>query len=163
MGTKYNCRPKHYTFNEIMRQVFNVKQSFPNATYDIVGSKHMVNTYLYLRPTGHSVNYEIRLSAYVGKRFVKIHVISPHIGRTYNGKKIQHMFRDASLCLFYPKYGEWHYTDKWTETIIPWTSLWLFYYEIWIVTGEWLGGGIHGASEKQQKDVDDKNERKDWK
>ena len=29
------------------------------------------------------------------------------------------------------------------NTIIPWTIEWLYYYEIWLVTGEWLGGGIH--------------------
>jgi hypothetical protein len=29
------------------------------------------------------------------------------------------------------------------DTILPWTSEWLFYYELWSVNGyEWLGGGI---------------------
>ena len=27
------------------------------------------------------------------------------------------------------------------ETIVPWASEWLFYYEIWKGTGEWYGGG----------------------
>ena len=28
-------------------------------------------------------------------------------------------------------------------TIVPWCSEWLFYYELWLATGEWLGGGVH--------------------
>lgn len=28
-------------------------------------------------------------------------------------------------------------------TIIPWTSEWLFNYEVWLATGEWRGGGMH--------------------
>ncbi len=29
------------------------------------------------------------------------------------------------------------------DTILPWASLWLFYYEVWLATGEWVGGGEH--------------------
>jgi hypothetical protein len=29
------------------------------------------------------------------------------------------------------------------ETILPLASIWLFYYEMWQATGEWLGGGEH--------------------
>lgn len=35
------------------------------------------------------------------------------------------------------------------ETIVPWTSEWLYFYEIWLVTGEWYAGVIYpgkGAS-----------------
>ena len=27
------------------------------------------------------------------------------------------------------------------DTIVPWTAEWLVHYEIWLVTGEWYGGG----------------------
>jgi len=30
-----------------------------------------------------------------------------------------------------------------SNNIMPWISEWLYYYEIWPVTGEWYGGGIH--------------------
>jgi transposase InsO family protein len=29
------------------------------------------------------------------------------------------------------------------QTIVPWTSLWLFYFEDWLSEGEWRGGGEH--------------------
>lgn len=33
--------------------------------------------------------------------------------------------------------------DGIANTIIPWTIEWLYYYELWLATGEWLGGGDH--------------------
>ena len=39
------------------------------------------------------------------------------------------------------------------ETIVPWASLWLYYYEVWHATGEWLGGGEHPIARKKQKNL----------
>lgn len=27
------------------------------------------------------------------------------------------------------------------DTILPWTSQWLLYYELWLITGHWMGSG----------------------
>ena len=43
------------------------------------------------------------------------------------------------LCLNYT--AEFNYSMKLTDTIIPWTLEWLCFYEIWLYTGEWHGGG----------------------
>lgn len=76
-------------------------------------------------------------------------MIEPKIKKYRNGVKVPHLYNDGSLCLFYPKNDEWNYKQLWLETLIPWTSLWLFYYEIWIETGEWLGGGIHPTGDNK--------------
>ena len=35
------------------------------------------------------------------------------------------------------------------ETIVPWTAEWIVFYELWKITGEWLGPEApHGAGEK---------------
>ena len=47
------------------------------------------------------------------------------------------------LCLFYPKYREWNHSMKVSETIVHWAILWMIYYESWVHTGVWQGGG-HG-------------------
>lgn len=31
------------------------------------------------------------------------------------------------------------------KTILPWTALWLYYYELWLDTGKWLGPSSHTA------------------
>jgi len=56
----------------------------------------------------------------------------PHV---YNTDK-QH------LCIYHRPSEEWNASHKITE-IIPWISEWFYYYENWLVTAKWLGGGIH--------------------
>lgn len=38
------------------------------------------------------------------------------------------------------------------DTYIPWAIEWLYYYEIWLVTGEWCGGGIHPTTAKPKSE-----------
>jgi hypothetical protein len=35
------------------------------------------------------------------------------------------------------------------DTIIPWTSEWLFFYELWLASGEWHGGGHDPLSDEK--------------
>ncbi len=59
---------------------------------------------------------------------------APHL---YDRKKIR-------LCLYYPQSdNEWTKRDSLCNTIVAWTYLWLYYYEEWLYSGEWKGGGIH--------------------
>jgi hypothetical protein len=34
-------------------------------------------------------------------------------------------------------------------TVVPWISEWLLYYELWLFTGEWTGGGHPYASQQR--------------
>ena len=38
-------------------------------------------------------------------------------------------------------------------TIVPWLSLWLYYYEIWLATGSWQGGGVDHEPKSEKVDV----------
>lgn len=29
------------------------------------------------------------------------------------------------------------------HTVVPWTLLWLFYFEEWLESNDWKGGGVH--------------------
>lgn len=59
---------------------------------------------------------------------------APHL---YDREKIR-------LCLYYPTGNEeWTKRDSLCNTIVAWTYLWLYYYEEWLYSGEWKGGGIH--------------------
>jgi len=65
---------------------------------------------------------------------------------------VPHTYIGDCLCLYYPDYDEWTSAMYIAETIVPWISLWLMYYEAWLATGEWLGGGIkHESREKKRK------------
>lgn len=45
------------------------------------------------------------------------------------------------ICLY--RYSEFNVYKLLANTIIPWTVEWLYFYELWLATGEWLGGGEH--------------------
>lgn len=47
--------------------------------------------------------------------------------------------QEVVLCLHMPY--EFSYSYMIADTIIPWAQEWLLYYEIWLATGEWCGGG----------------------
>lgn len=98
-----------------------------------------------LRPTPLSVEYEVEIKYEIG-RLPKAYVLSPKL-HSYNGKaEIPHIYKDDDEprpCLFLPFTREWYEKRLIAETVIPWLSLWLFFYEVWLSTGEWLGEGVH--------------------
>lgn len=97
-----------------------------------------------LQPTEVSSEYITDVSYRLG-RWPKVRVLdSPIVRRA--GQVAPHRYADDSLCLFHPKRSEWVPTMAIAETIVPWASLWLYYYEVWLATGEWVGGGEHPRS-----------------
>lgn len=47
------------------------------------------------------------------------------------------------LCLFSPSLGEWSLSDPLARTTIYWANEWLYFYEGWLITKKWKGGGRH--------------------
>jgi hypothetical protein len=61
-----------------------------------------------------------------------------------DGRDLPHIYHDPTrLCLHLPGTREWQPWMRLDLTIVPWTSLWLFYFEDWLASGEWKGGGVH--------------------
>lgn len=96
-----------------------------------------------ITPTPLSATYTVRVRYKLGKR-PKVKVLAPQL-QARNCEPPPHLFKDSSLCL--------HVNEEWAErmfiaeTIVPWAAEWLFHYEIWLVTGEWQGGGMHDRGE----------------
>jgi hypothetical protein len=64
--------------------------------------------------------------------------------------KAPHLWKDGTLCLYYPQEKQWRRDMLIATTIIPWTALWLYYYELWLDTGKWLGPSSHASDSKLQ-------------
>lgn len=78
----------------------------------------------------------------------EIFVIEPKKLRLANGNlRLKHVYNHESqkLCLYYPIDNEWNEGKMIASTIIPWAIEWLYHYEMWLITEEWLGGGIHSS------------------
>lgn len=95
-------------------------------------------------PTPLSDIYLIKIEYQIGKRPI-IKVIDPKLILIPGAAHLPHTYADDDLCLYYPKNREWHSRLLIADTIVPWISLWLFYYEMWVSKGTWLGGGTDHA------------------
>lgn len=95
----------------------------------------------YVQPTIWSRTYRVRLSYSLGSQ-PSVNVISPELQRS-SPLSDTHRYRDGSLCLYRPGFRDWRPQDFVGESVVPWVSEWLFFYELWLTTGWWLGGGQH--------------------
>jgi len=95
-----------------------------------------------LQPTEISRQYRVEFTQ-AGGRSPEVRVISPLLRRGRKDEDIPHMYDQVRLCLYLPSGEEWKPSDPIALTVVPWASLWLLYYEVWLATGDWQGGGIH--------------------
>lgn len=95
-----------------------------------------------IQPTVLSKFYDIRLTfdKFIG---VRVYVINEELMIAENRNKLPHVYssKDQRLCLYSPSKNEWTNEKLIVSTIMPWISKWLFFYEIWLINGDWLGGG----------------------
>jgi hypothetical protein len=95
-----------------------------------------------LRPTARSREYTFKLCYALGRN-PDIAITDPPLERNFKGDNVPHVYERLRLCLFRPKYNEFTSGMYLSDTVICWISLWLYFYELWHVCGEWLGGGEH--------------------
>ena len=101
-----------------------------------------------LQPTKWSPIYNIKIT-YNTNTAPQVTVLSPILYLAKRQNQLPHVYPKNKLCLFDPDKKEWTFDKFIADTIIPWTSLWLSYYEDWLYTGKWRGGGRH--PDKKQK------------
>lgn len=122
-------------------QKLNLEKTFPHfscslsrnrgkATLTVIGEIH---------PTPLSKKYKFKI-VYISKNTPEITILTPKLLSISNEIPIPHVFPGNKLCLYYK---DWDSSKLISTYIIPWISEWLYYYEVWHATGEWLGGGIH--------------------
>ena len=120
-------------------QLHHLKRLFPQSYVHI--QRNCLVWQGDLMPTVLSQAYTVRLSYKLAKS-PQVNVLKPEL-TIPEGKRPPHTYSGKRLCLYYPGIGDWRGDMLLAETIVPWISEWLYYYEIWLVTGEWYGGGIH--------------------
>lgn len=128
-----------------MQQHFRMRTHHPQfrASLARLGQVAWVGS---LQPTPLSEAYLVRIFYRLGYR-PKISVLSPKLQLPAGAIKLPHTYSKNELCLYYPPNKEWDATRYIADYIVPWVALWLLYYEGWLATGVWHGGGIeHGLS-----------------
>lgn len=96
------------------------------------------------QPSPISRRYAIRLQ-YAAGDTPEVFVDGPDLVDLAGGRNLPHVYseRPTRLCLYLPGTPEWHGSMLLDRTVVPWSVLWLWYFEDWLSTGEWRGGGLH--------------------
>lgn len=94
-----------------------------------------------LMPLDISDEYTVRVTYRIGDIPVVWVDGLPSTEKEKTGNKIPHRFQNGSICLFCG--NDWSADKTIAHTIIPWLLEWLVFYEGWLTTGDWQGGGTH--------------------
>lgn len=54
-------------------------------------------------------------------------------------KETKHLYKDKSLCLYKPTNWQWQNDMQFDIDLFPNICTWLYHYEVWCDTGNWLG------------------------
>lgn len=152
---KYFRKSRAFSFKDIVKQYTSINRKYEKTQF--LPNKNTVEIMIQIQPTEESSKYTIKIVAKQWSPSVNVFVVDPDISKHARNResKIPHTYPDGSLCLYLPRNNEWDYYDSWADTLIPWACLWLYYFEIWFVTDEWLGGGVHpgddDVKERSQK------------
>jgi hypothetical protein len=99
-------------------------------------------------------DYDVRIEFKQGDTpQIFIEAPDPHV--LAGGRRIPHLYQQKPprLCLWLPQTGEWQRWMRLDQTVVPWTSLWLFYFEEWLASDDWKGGGIHTETDDDQEEA----------
>ncbi|PWU09496.1 MAG: hypothetical protein C5B50_27345 [Verrucomicrobia bacterium] len=110
-----------------------------------------------IRPTECSPEYRVEVN-YRPWDSPAVRILEPKI----EPETRLHFYRNGTLCLYdwreQPWETKWHLAD----TIVPWTAEWLVFYEIYLLTGRWLGkSALHGEATKAAKPLANDDEVKE--
>lgn len=126
----------------VILQTYRICSYYKNIIYKKEQTSNKVKIYFKIKPCDFCRVFSVRME-YSNSMLPRIYVINPDIYEE-NNKKPEHIYdwRKGRICLFMPK--EINFSSYY-DVIIPWISEWIFYYEIWRITGNWDGGGHKGV------------------
>lgn len=77
-------------------------------------------------------------------------VESPDLHELSGGRRLPHVYAQVPprLCLYLPLTGQWRPELRLDQTMLPWAVIWLYYFEDWLESDEWKGGGEHPTEEQ---------------
>lgn len=134
---------KNKTYS-IAEQYLLLKTTYKNSVCCL--NKHGLTWSFQVQPLPLSDSYTIKIVYSQSDAWPKTYITNPKPLKLAEGAtKLPHCYdtKKQKLCLFYPKYNEWNDSMPIATTIVHWAIMWLVYYESWVISGKWIGGG-HG-------------------
>jgi hypothetical protein len=134
---KHNCGKQLLKKRVLNLAIQNlaIKQRFPGFSQQIYAGRAVWRGSLQPRVSSSRYLVEIEYSL---SEIPKARVLSPALH-----SRAVHLYADKNLCLYWPREWDWTPDQLIGATIIPWVGSWLFFYELWLDTGKWLGPSSH--------------------
>ena len=145
----------------VAAQVYHMRASFPQFTAT-TNRGNWVRWLGTLQPTAMSDRYSIEMAYKIPYR-PEVRVLSPELRLHPKYSVLPHVFEGNRLCV--------HTADEWNgqsiiaHTIVPWVCAWLYFYEVWLATGLWLGEGAHAEFPQHRSasnEIQPQCEAADW-
>lgn len=134
--------PSNYYLLVHEKTMLEANYDFLDCKFKEEDGKRLLVIFGHYSQTGVDYSYKI---LYDGFSPPKVWILSPNLV-----SNPPHVYKDNSLCLYYPKEQSWKYgRSSIYSHIIPWTHEWILFYEIWKITGVWEHPEInHGSLSK---------------
>jgi hypothetical protein len=133
---------KHKKANPLV-QIGAMKSKYPQFKSKQKGDNIVFTGDLFIKPELLIYNVSIE---YRGNLRPVVKINSPALV-----EKPPHTFADKSLCLYHSDNFKWS-TDKLiAKEIIQWTVAWIYFYEYWLQTGEWVGPEVAHNTDKKDE------------
>ena len=105
---------------------------------------HVLSWSFQVAPTPFSRSYGARIDYRHGAS-PHVYIDDPDLAVLADGRRLPHVYEQSPtrLCLYLPGSGQWADWMRLDQTVVPWAILWLLYFEQWLVSDQWMGGGQH--------------------
>jgi hypothetical protein len=127
--------PRRPQARSLAHQAFALRARYPDAQLQLRSGRLLWTGDL--RPNSLSRDYTVQIRYHPGGH-PEVRVENPQLDER-PGESLPHVYSDGTLCLY--REGEWSSVMLIADSVVPWTSEWLLFYEIWLATGDWHGGG----------------------
>lgn len=88
--------------------------------------------------------YKVKIE-YRGDNRPRVSILSPALA-----KDTPHVYEGGYLCLYHPDNFRWNGDKFISKEIVRWTCAWLYFYEYWLQTGEWVGPEVPHVGKKDK-------------
>lgn len=126
---------------------------FPDSQVRLVRGQELRFSFS-IAPTAFSRLYRCMLLL-TPTRSPRMFVLKPDLRTLADGAPLPHVYRSdrsgTNLCLWLPRKNEWLPQMRLLDTYVAWTAEWLNYFEEWLATGVWAGGGEHPPPQKKRR------------
>lgn len=143
--TWYTCKPV-----SLDRQLAFLKLRNPNGNGKLFAGT--LRWHYNVQPTPLSRNYQLLLTFRRGGS-PHVHVVAPDLRALAQGRDIPHVYDQEAvrLCLYLPMTAEWHSGLLLADTLTHWSALWLFFFEEWLLSDHWKGGGVAPPAQDREE------------